>query len=97
MIQKDHYKNQQHEKIKQQIIDEGYSPLLIKDAPNTEYSMHTHPETKVLAILSGGMCITIDSKHYNVETGDKVVIPGNIPHSAKVWETGCDFFWSEKL
>jgi quercetin dioxygenase-like cupin family protein len=97
MITKKHYNKLTIDLIKAQIEQEGFKPLLIQDPPNTEYNKHTHPETKLLAILDGGMCITIEGKHYNIEAGDKVVIPGKIPHSAKVWETGCTFYWSEKL
>jgi len=95
-----HVKNNYHNLSKKEIVkkikEEGFTPLEITDPRGKEYTMHSHPETKLLAILEGGMCATVDGKHYILEKGDKLIIPGGVQHSALVNDSGCIFFWSEK-
>lgn len=85
------------EEIIQMIKKEGFNPLLISDSPGYVYPKHKHPETKLLVCINGSMKIVVDNEIFNFEPGDKLIIPGNTYHSAKVGENGCDFFWSEKL
>lgn len=77
--------------------EDGFDPIKISDPSGRIYSPHTHPETKLLAFLSGSMGVEVDGKTYQCEAFDKVIIPGNIKHSAVVGPEGCTFFWSEKL
>ncbi len=97
MYAKQFYKNLTEKEIRAKIIEEGFNPAVINDPPNFEYEKHSHRETKLLAILKGGMCVTVNKEHFILEPGDKLLIPGNIPHSAQVSEFGCTFFWSEKV
>ena len=97
MYYKNFYKNLSEKEIKDKIIEEGFNPIKVEDDPNYEYQTHTHEETKILAILKGGMCVTVNGEHFVIEPGDKLVIPGNIPHSAQVGDRGCTYFWSEKI
>lgn len=97
MYRPKYYKRLDEEKIRQDIKKEGFSPILISDPPGRVYYPHKHPETKLLAILSGGMKVEVGKEAYRLSVGDKLIIPGNVEHSAVVGEEGCVFFWSEKL
>lgn len=91
------YQGLDKEKIADRVREEGFDPLFISDAPGTLYQPHTHPQTKLLAIVSGGMEVTVAGETYECQPGDKLLIPGHMEHSAKVGPDGCDFFWSEKM
>ena len=97
MFHKTFFANTPREKIKHAMQEEGFSPLTITDNPGFVYHPHQHAQTKYLVCLEGSMKVTVNSKTYDFEPGDKLIIPGNTKHSALVGENGCVFFWSEKV
>lgn len=97
MHEKGFYKGLNEKDIFRKIKDEGFSPVKISDSPKYIYEEHTHPETKILAILEGSMEVKTRGKSLLLEKGDKLMIPGNTKHSAAIGDKGCVFFWSEKL
>jgi quercetin dioxygenase-like cupin family protein len=92
-----YYSNQTEAEIYVSIKNEGFNPLKIRNSANHTYSSHDHHETKLLAILEGSIQITVNNELFYCKKGDKIIIPGNLLHSAKVGPDGCTFFWSEKL
>jgi quercetin dioxygenase-like cupin family protein len=84
-------------KIENDIKKEGFTPHLITNSPGYRYEPHQHPQTKLLLCVKGSMSITVDLERYSFEPGDKLIIPGNTPHSALVGPHGCTFYWSEKI
>ena len=97
MFHKAFFANTSQEKIKQQMQKEGFSPLVVKDKPGFVYKPHKHAETKYLVCLEGAMQVTFNSKTYDFEPGDKLIIKGNTTHEALVGDKGCVFLWSEKI
>lgn len=97
MYEKGKYKGKKEAEIKKEVEEEGFDPIKINDPPGRVYSPHTHPETKLLAILAGSMNIKVGGGEFKLKKGDKLVIEGNVKHSAVVGDDGCVFFWSEKL
>lgn len=96
MYSQAYYKDLSDTEIERNIKEEGFSPLRITNAANFIYSPHKHPETKLIAILEGELDVTIKDKTYLCKKYDKIVIPGNITHSAVAGKEGCTFFWAEK-
>ena len=94
---KGHYKGLNKDNVAQKVREEGFNPIVINNSPGFVYSKHKHPETKLLAILSGNIKVKVGGKTYNLKKGDKLIIPGNVYHSAVVEKDGCEFFWSEKI
>lgn len=97
MYQQGFYKTIDRKKIAEDARREGFNPILIINKAGFIYSKHKHPETKLLIFLEGGMCVTVDGKHFQCGPGDKMIVPGNTEHSAIVDPDGCTFFWSEKI
>ena len=97
MYEKGKYAGMDEETIRTEVISEGFDPILISDPPGTPYPPHRHATTKLLAFLKGSMEITFGGKTYHCTSGDKVVIPGDVEHSARVGPEGCVFLWSEIL
>jgi quercetin dioxygenase-like cupin family protein len=83
--------------IREQIVEEGFEPVRVSDPAGYIYPLHDHPETKLLAVLSGGMDVQVADQTYHCVAGDRLLIPGNVEHSARVMPDGCVYFWSEKL
>ena len=97
MYKKKYYKKTDEDSIYQDIKKSGYDPIKISDPPGRVYSPHKHPTTKLLVFLQGSMTVTVADQKYNCLQGDKLIIEGNITHSAVAGEKGCVFYWSEKL
>ena len=98
MFEKKHFdKNASRGKIIEEMIHEGFKPKLINDKANYIYKIHKHPETKLIVCLEGSMKVKVLNKEYIFEPGDKLKIPGNTLHSGIVGDSGCLYFWSEKV
>ncbi len=97
MYQARAYDKMDKEAIAQEVRKEGFDPIYIDDPPGHFYPQHSHPETKLPVFLKGTMEVKVKDEKYNCSPGDKLIIPGNTEHSAKVGPEGCAFFWSEKL
>jgi quercetin dioxygenase-like cupin family protein len=97
MYEAGYYQNLSIEDIARKVRQDGFDPLRIADPPGSVYSPHTHPETKLLAFLQGSMRVRVLDKTYDCSAGDKLLIPGNVEHSAVVGPEGCVYFWSEKM
>lgn len=90
-------KDTPREKIVEAIQKEGFEPKLITDPPRFIYEVHKHPETKLIVCLGGSMKVKVNDQEYDFEPGDKLIIPGNTPHSGVAGNAGCIYFWSEKI
>jgi quercetin dioxygenase-like cupin family protein len=97
MYQPEFYKDLTPAQICDKVIEEGFNPIRIVDPPGRVYPPHQHAETKLLAFLEGAMDVTVQGEQLFCKAGDKLLIPGNIEHSAVVKAAGCTYFWSEKL
>ncbi|MCH7640784.1 cupin domain-containing protein [Patescibacteria group bacterium] len=97
MYKQGFYKNLHEDEIAKKVKKEGFDPIKISDPPGRIYSRHTHPETKLLAFLEGSMEVRVGDETFQCKAGDKVIVDGNVKHSAVVGPEGCTFFWSEKL
>lgn len=97
MYQGNFYKTIDKDKIAEEVRKEGFDPVCITDPPGRVYPPHRHPETKLLVFLQGTMEVEVKGQKFDCKPGDKLVIPGNVEHSAVVGPEGCAFYWSEKL
>lgn len=91
------YSDLSKKEIKKKVKEKGFDPIIIYDVAGRVYPEHTHPETKLLAILEGSMNAKVSGKEYVLTKGDELIIKGNIVHSAIVGDVGCEFFWSEVI
>ena len=49
---------------------------------------HTHPQEQCGYGISGGYCSDNRRHQYAMKTGDSYTIPGNVPHSFRVLQSG---------
>ena len=48
-----------------------------------ELSEHTAPFDALVQVLDGSARIRIDGKDYDLEAGESIIMPANIPHAVK--------------
>ncbi len=97
MIQRGYYSEIEKERITESVRGEGFDPICITDPPGRVYPVHCHAETKLLVFLKGGMVVKVGGRSYECHAGDRIIIQGNMEHSATVGSEGCIFLWSEKM
>ncbi|VDO76026.1 unnamed protein product [Schistosoma margrebowiei] len=61
-----------------------YNNLVPKFIPGTNFPEHTHNEDKLDCIVSGQLSFTMYGKEIILGPGDRLEVPRNIPHSARV-------------
>ena len=44
---------------------------------------HSHPHEQITFVERGSVTMTIDGEAHDLEAGDSVLIPGDVPHSAE--------------
>jgi hypothetical protein len=56
---------------------EGWDPISITDPPGYIYPPHSHPETKLLSILSGSMGVRVAGEAYSRQRANQTIPGGN--------------------
>lgn len=49
---------------------------------------HSHPQEQCGYVISGKYLMTVENNEFILKAGDSYAVPGNVPHSFKVLETG---------
>uniref|UniRef100_A0A5K4EVX0 C2H2-type domain-containing protein n=1 Tax=Schistosoma mansoni TaxID=6183 RepID=A0A5K4EVX0_SCHMA len=62
----------------------GCSCIKYKFTPGTNFPEHTHDEDKLDCIVSGQLSFSMYGKEIILGPGDRLEVPRNIPHSARV-------------
>lgn len=84
------------EEARKKLEGEGFSTLyVIDDPPGRVYGDHTHENLTAHIILEGEMELTVESKAETCKKGDRVDVPANTVHSAKIGPDGCRYLVGE--
>ncbi len=54
--------------------------------PNSDLPAHVHPHEQITMVHQGKLEMTVDGQTQIMETGDVVVVPANVTHSARTVE-----------
>jgi len=46
-------------------------------------SEHTSPHSAILQVLEGSTSVTIDGKRYDLDAGESIIMPANVPHGVE--------------
>jgi quercetin dioxygenase-like cupin family protein len=74
---------------------EGYRPQRIEEPPGSVYDPHQHLTDLLLAYVRGSAEVRIGKRVYACSAGDRLLIPGNIQHSAKIGPEGVVYLMTE--
>jgi len=82
---------------KQKLREEGFTDVYVhQDGPNVHYPDHTHPTETAHIILEGEITLTSEGKAQTYKVGDRVDVPADTVHSAKMSPEGCRYLIGEK-
>jgi hypothetical protein len=89
MHRKGFYRGKSEYEIAAELGCEGLTPRRIEELPGSRYELHMHADDVVMAFLAGSAEITIGDRQYSCSAGDRLVIDGEVGHSALVGPAGC--------
>ncbi|HLU10336.1 MAG TPA: AraC family ligand binding domain-containing protein [Oceanobacillus sp.] len=74
---------------------EGYRPQRIEEPPGAVYDAQRHLTDILIAYVQGSAEVRVGDRIYNCRAGDRLLIPGNIEHSAKIGPEGVVYLMTE--
>jgi quercetin dioxygenase-like cupin family protein len=76
------------EGVKQKTLVYGEKTLMTEFLLKKGYQLplHSHPHEQTGYLVSGHICLTIDSEENDIRPGDSWCIPCGIEHGAKIFE-----------
>jgi quercetin dioxygenase-like cupin family protein len=57
--------------------------------PNTEAPLHWHEEEQISFVIDGEFEFELDGVKQIVRRGEAIVIPPNVPHAARTYDSAC--------
>lgn len=80
-----------------QLKEEGFSHIYThEDSPNAYYPNHAHLTLTAHIIVEGEIALTSEGKTKTYKKGERVDVPKNTVHSAKIGPNGCTYIIGEK-
>lgn len=67
------------------------------DEPNTIYEEHAHKGKVCFYVVEGSILMNIDGVHSTIKKGERLDVPVDHPHTAKVGTEGCTFIVGEDI
>ncbi len=83
--------------LEDQLRREGFRHTYVwQDAPNANYSAHTHATETAHIILEGEMTLTMDGRSLTYRPGERCDVPAGAVHAARMGPHGCRYLIGEK-
>ena len=83
--------------LEAQLQEEGFRRTFVwQDGPHAEYPDHKHAGETAHFILDGELTLTSEGKTATYKKGERVDVPANTVHSAKIGPHGCRYLIGEK-
>jgi quercetin dioxygenase-like cupin family protein len=73
----------------QPLLAENLLVAFVRFAPNTVAPVHWHDEEQISFVLEGEFEFEVGGEKRIVRRGEAVVIPPNVPHGARTYDTTC--------
>lgn len=73
----------------QPVLGEKVMAAFVRFAPNTVAPVHWHDEEQITIVLEGELEFEVGGVKRVVRFGEAVVIPPNVPHGARTYESTC--------
>lgn len=73
----------------QPVLGENVMVNFVRFEPHTEAPLHWHDEEQISFVLDGEFEFEVGGEKRTVRRGEAVVIPPNVPHAARTFDTGC--------
>lgn len=73
----------------QPVLGEGVMANFVHFDPHTEAPLHWHAEEQISFVLEGELEFEVAGETRTLRRGQAVVIPPNVPHTARTYEGSC--------
>jgi quercetin dioxygenase-like cupin family protein len=73
----------------QPVLGERVMVNFVSFEPHTEAPLHWHEEEQITFVLDGEFEFEVGGDRRTVRRGEAVVIPPNVPHAARTFDTPC--------
>lgn len=73
----------------QPILGDQLMANFVHFEPNTEAPLHWHVEEQIAVVLEGEFEFEVGDKKKIVKRGEAILIPPNVPHAARTYDTTC--------
>ena len=73
----------------QPVLGEGVMANFVYFEPNTEAPLHWHDEEQISFVVDGEFEFEVAGEKRLLRRGQAVVIPPNVPHAARTFESSC--------
>lgn len=90
--QPNYYRGRGENEITTQLLKEGLAFTRVVEPAGREYLSHQNDTDMLLVFVDGEAKITIGSRSYNCTSGDRLLIPGDVSHSAAIGPVGCIYY-----
>lgn len=94
-VEPDAYTHTAAKDIEVALKQQGYEPVLIREAPHAALDAHQHGQSHIIVIVRGRMQLTLENSEYLMQPGDLVTIAPHVRHAARFGAEGCDYLWAE--
>jgi mannose-6-phosphate isomerase-like protein (cupin superfamily) len=91
-FQPNYYRGRGENDISKQLQSEGLAFSRVVEPAGREYPPHQNDTDMLLVFVDGEARITIGSSSYTCTIGDRLLIPGDVSHSAAVGPVGCIYY-----
>lgn len=83
--------------LERELAREGLGDFFVwRDGPNAFYPNHTHGELTAHIILEGEMTLTCQGQTRTYHAGERVDVPAQTVHSARMGPQGCRYLIGQK-
>jgi mannose-6-phosphate isomerase-like protein (cupin superfamily) len=83
--------------LEKKLRAEGFAHFFTwQDGPDAFYPEHTHAARTAHVILDGEMTLTLEGRTRTLKPGERLDVPANTVHSARMGPQGCRYLVGEE-
>jgi quercetin dioxygenase-like cupin family protein len=82
--------------LRQKLEGEGFEVVVWRDRSNWAYEPHRHEHDESLWVVRGSLLLQIEGQDYALGPGDRLMLPAETLHTARVGPDGATYLIGQK-
>ena len=82
--------------LRQRLEGEGFEVVVWRDRSNWSYEPHRHEHDESLWVVRGSLLLQIEGQDYPLGPGDRLMLPRETLHTARVGPEGATYLIGQK-
>ena len=82
--------------LRDRLIAGGFDAFRWRDEPGAVYEPHAHDHHESLWVIAGEITFGIGGRDYRLGPGDRLMLPANTVHTARVGAHGATYFIGQR-